>query len=207
MSLTTMPGKSGPIWRRPCSALVAQAVRKPSSCSACSQPSATSGSSSMIRMVRSSVMAGSERKFEGEDGAAVRMVAAVQATTEIAQDAGGNGQTQAQAVAGRFGREERLEEALLGFVAEAGAMVANGQADVGVVAVPGQFDARLGLIVHRIEGIADQVDQHLLQPVGIAERNRLCGRTAAFNRGPAASQAGFEQAEGVIDGMTERDRG
>ena len=79
------------------------------------------------------------------------MVGTVQAAAEIADDAGRNGQPEAEPVTGRLGREEGLEQVGLRLGAEPGAMVADMQADAAVGAFPGEVDARLGLAGLRSE--------------------------------------------------------
>jgi hypothetical protein len=49
-------------------------------------------------------------------------------------------------------------------------VVAHTQPGLTVDAGAVEFDARCRLAVHRIERVADQVDQHLLQPVRVAQR-------------------------------------
>ena len=69
----------------------------------------------------------------------------MQAAAEIADDAGRNGQPEAEPVTGRLGREEGLEQVGLRLGAEPGAMVADMQADAAVGAFPGEVDAWPGL--------------------------------------------------------------
>src|SRR6185369_12145485 len=113
MSLTTTPRKSRPSLRRACSALPAHSVAMPSSCRACSQPSATSGSSSMISTFNGSVMLcrlRAQGEFQREDGAAVRMVGTGERAAEVADDVGRDGQAETEADTDRLGREKGFEE-------------------------------------------------------------------------------------------------
>ena len=60
---------------------------------------------------------------------------------------------------------------------------------------------------HGVERVADQVDQHLLQAISVAQRHRLIDRAGAGHLGTGPAQAGIKQGQGIVDGMAQRDRG
>jgi hypothetical protein len=73
-----------------------------------------------------------------------------------------------EANAGFLGREKRFEEVGQGFFGQPRTLVAHTQPGLTRRRFRSRFDARRRLAVHRVERVADQVDQHLFQPVDVA---------------------------------------
>ena len=73
------------------------------------------------------------------------------------------GQAQAQAMLARFGGKEGFEQVLARFGVNAVAVVAHLQTVLVALQLAFQPQLRLRLRGHRVKGVADQVDQNLLQ--------------------------------------------
>src|SRR5512145_903131 len=105
----------------------------PSSISACWQPRRTCASSSTLSTVAVSgtqtLRAGGGRQIEMEHGAAAGRVVGAERAAEIAGDAGGNGETEAEAAIRVLGGEERFEQPRPRLRAEAGTVIGDGNAD------------------------------------------------------------------------------
>ena len=127
------------------------------------------------------------------------MIGSRKRSAEIADDSCRDGQAQTQAVAGILGREEGLEQALLRFLAQARTMVAYQQANCLMMHVAADFDGWGILSGLGVEGVADQVDHHLFEPVGVAESfDRRCGEVLN-DLSPGAFQALVEQGNCIAD--------
>jgi len=56
-------------------------------------------------------------------------------------------------------------------------------------------------VAHGIQGIADQVDDHLLQPIGIAPHQGLAFFAPVDQLHPILLDARHEQQQGVVDSL------
>ncbi|MCY1355828.1 hypothetical protein D9M69_422640 [compost metagenome] len=103
---------------------------------------------------------------------------------------------------GGLGGEERLEQPCEGFLGQPGPVVAHGQVDHAAAHVRMQRDARGRPADDRIERIAKQVDQHLLEPVGVADHGQL-GVDVALQFGLYRFHAGLQQEHRVVDRLAQ----
>src|SRR5262245_33781880 len=87
--------------------------------------------SSSTRMTSMSIMGalGRPLQAQGEFGASFRPIAALQVAPELARNAARNGEPEAEALAGLFGRRERLEQARQLRFGDPRAVVAHGDID------------------------------------------------------------------------------
>ena len=170
MSLTMMPRKSGCNRRSPSSALPTLSVGDAFELQRLLATGRTSGSSSMMdpSMCRSWSFscsrwpAGNSRRMKAPPSGDC----AGERAAEIAHDAGRDGHAEARANAGFLGRIEGSKRApALRRRAGRGRAPRRSHA---AVASAHRFDARRGMIAHRVERVADQVDHDLFEPVGVA---------------------------------------
>lgn len=78
-------------------------------------------------------------------------------------DGKGYRQPQAQTVAHRFGREERVEHLIQVLVGDAAAVIHNAEAPQLLVGFQTNFQTFADFALHRIQRIAQQIDQHLFE--------------------------------------------
>jgi hypothetical protein len=150
-------------------------------------------------------MAWGRAGVRGEDGTAVGVVGAVQAAAEIADDAGRHGQPEAEPVAGRLGGEEGFEQMGLASALRPGPWSRTRRRTMSPAhSQASSIAAGAGRPWRR--GVADQVDQHLLQAVGVAQRHGLVGRAAAHDLGAGPAQAGSSRAR-ALSSAWQGDRG
>ncbi len=152
--------------------------------------------------------------------AAFRAVGDADAATVFFDDFVGDEQPQAAAVADRLGGEEGVEHAREKFGRDAGAAVGQNEVDhraagaaltgMGGKAVALADDAcarrddQFAIASHRVVGVDDQVEQHLLQARTVAIRGQL-GRNvdAYFDAGRTFC---FEEAQGFFHQICQRHR-
>ena len=133
------------------------------------------------------------------------MVGAGERTTEVADDTGRNGQPKAQADAGFLGRKERLEQARQCFGAQAGAVIPHVQAHHRALGRAADIHGWAGMLGHGVERIADQIDDDLFQPVGVAQRVKRIVRKIGCDLGAAGVQALFKNGDGMCDDLADID--
>ncbi|MNN63700.1 hypothetical protein D3C81_1790940 [compost metagenome] len=92
-------------------------------------------------------------------------------------EAGGKGQAQAQALFAGFGGEKRFEQVLARFGVDAVAVVTHAQAVFAIERFAFEPQLGLRLRLHGVEGVADQVDQNLLQ-AGLVDLHLHIGEVA-----------------------------
>ena len=104
---------------------------------------------------------------EGEHGAVVA-IAGRQAPARLVSDCKGNRQSDAQSIADRFGGEERVEHFGQVLFGNAATVINDAQAPQLFIGFETDFQALAGFVLHCVQGIAQQVDQHLFQANRIA---------------------------------------
>src|SRR5262245_34261559 len=107
-------------------------------------------------------------QFDEELGPVTAAVLRGKAATELADDVTRNRKPQAQALAGRLGGEKRFEKLLMRNLWQSGPRVGDTDDDAPATRLA-PFDGERGLrrISHCIDGVTDQVNEHLLQPIGL----------------------------------------
>ncbi|MNE19068.1 hypothetical protein D3C80_1121360 [compost metagenome] len=102
----------------------------------------------------------------------------------------------------RFGGEKRFEQVLARFVIDAVTVVAHPQAVFVAQQLAFQPQLRHGLRGHGIEGVADQVDQDLLQ-AGLVD-SQLLVFVVAVQLQMAAGDAVAQHLQAGLDGLAQR---
>src|SRR5471030_1799995 len=189
-SHSTTAGTPARMCERASSTLAKPSTSSPASSKACVLPMRTSGSSStkITRMacwslISFNLQCGRKRQFDHETGAASIdatsfNILGTQAAAQLAHDVRRDHQAQSQSGAGWFAGGEGLEQAWQ----DVGAYAGSGVTDLDDTALPGRVghargdeQAALRRGRHGVNGVAQQVDQHLLEPSLLGERSEAGG--------------------------------
>ena len=122
-----------------------------------------------------------DRQRDEERRAGARLGLHRDAAAVLLDDRVGDGQAEARALADFLRREERIEDARLHVLRHARPVVVHFEDDgVAVEVVPAAQDERAAAVgrEHRLLGVDDQVEQHLLELVRIGEGERQARRRA-----------------------------
>src|SRR5947208_13407286 len=145
-----------------------------------------------------------ERQVELEAGAALGVVVRADRAAQLVRDLVADGEAEAGTFACLLGSEERLEHALQMLLRDARAAVADGQNQRLRV-----DDSRLRLdqarALHRLRGVEQDVEQHLLQTAGPSEHGGT-GRAAILHAHPSSIGAVAQQRDGFLHRRIQRHR-
>ena len=146
---------------------------------------------------RCAASGGGQRQRQREPRALPDRAVAVNRAVVLAHDAVGDRQAEARAAADRLGREERIVDARQLLRRNAGA----GVGDLGdhAIAVDARRDRQPAAARHRVAGVEEQVQEHLLQLMLDAEHRHRPRRELAPDLDAADLELMLEQREHVGD--------
>src|ERR1035437_2022493 len=184
-SLSTTAGTPARMRVRASSTEAKLSTVSPASASACALPMRTSASSAtkITRIARASLiylklMYFCPRQFDFKAGAGAVHLTGPQAAAELAHDVRRDHQAQPQTGAGRFAGDERFKQSRQDIGPNAG----TGVADPDQTVIQGRADcaglhsqASQRRCHHGVNGVAQQIDQHLFQPCLFGQRRQTDG--------------------------------
>src|SRR6185369_5517150 len=150
------------------------------------------------------VSCGGQRQYEY--GTAVGRIVRAQRAAVTLDDGQRNGQTEAEAFAGRLGGVKRFEKMVTDFIGQAGTMIADFDGHPVANTMGIDFEQRFRLSGHCIQPVAQQVEQHLLQAAGFGDQQQVAGKGGDRNAGGGFLAPRFDDHQRVLDGAGDGDR-